>query len=157
MWKKDNQLFILNNKVLTQEPSQNPRIQVTPLKSGNILSVKKAEKLDAGLYSCQVSAIDSIEQVHKVVIINKQVQTSTTFTQRITTNNEESKETHSTEPENTTKSWIEEPKQQIKSEVNKMTTEFDLDTTSQDIEFEFTFNRIRKHHKFLNTRIDSSW
>ena len=54
MWKKDNQLFILNNKVLTQEPSQNPRIQVTPLKSGNILSVKKAEKLDAGLYSCQV-------------------------------------------------------------------------------------------------------
>ena len=54
MWKKDNQLFILNNKVLTQEPSQDPRIQVTPLKSGNILSVKKAEQSDAGLYSCQV-------------------------------------------------------------------------------------------------------
>ena len=57
MWKKDNQLFILNNKVLTQEPSQDPRIQVTPLKSGNILSVKKAEQSDAGFYSCQVKPV----------------------------------------------------------------------------------------------------
>ena len=52
MWKKDNQLFILNNKVLTQESS---RIKITPLKGGNILSVKGAENSDAGLYSCQVS------------------------------------------------------------------------------------------------------
>ena len=52
MWKKDNQLFILNNKVLTQELS---RIRVTPLKGGNILSVKRAKNSDAGLYSCQVS------------------------------------------------------------------------------------------------------
>ena len=54
MWKKDNQLFILNNKVLIQESLQNPRIQVTPLKSGNLLSVNKAKKSDAGHYSCQV-------------------------------------------------------------------------------------------------------
>ena len=52
MWKKDNQLLILNNKVLTQESS---RIKVTPLKGGNILSVKRAKNSDAGTYSCQVS------------------------------------------------------------------------------------------------------
>ena len=54
MWKKDNQLFILNNKVLTQESY---RIKVKPLKGGNILSVKRAKNSDAGLYTCQVKAM----------------------------------------------------------------------------------------------------
>ena len=54
MWKKDNQLFVLNNKVLTPESSDQPRVQVTPVKGGNILTVKKAQNSDAGFYSCQV-------------------------------------------------------------------------------------------------------
>ena len=61
----------------------------------------------------------------------------------------ESKETHSTEPENTTMSRIQEPKQQIKSEVIKITTEFDIDKTPQETEFElnvadYTTNKIQQ-------------
>ena len=64
MWKKDDQLVALAEKVLTS----NPRMSVTRLAEGTRLGLMLAEREDAGLYSCELSALQSLQQVHEVVV-----------------------------------------------------------------------------------------
>ena len=44
------------------------RIVVEKVPNGNILSIRLAEEDDAGAYTCQVSAAETIELVHNVEI-----------------------------------------------------------------------------------------
>ena len=50
MWKKDDQIFLLQNKIL----SPNKRLTVDYDENGNSVSIKEARKEDAGVYACQV-------------------------------------------------------------------------------------------------------
>ena len=64
MWKKEDQLVALAEKVLTS----NTRMSVTRMAEGTGLTVILAEREDAGLYTCQLSALQSVQQVHDVVV-----------------------------------------------------------------------------------------
>ena len=64
MWKKDDQLIALTEQVLTS----NSRMSVTRLAEGSRVTVMLAEREDAGLYICQLSALQSAQQVHEVVV-----------------------------------------------------------------------------------------
>ena len=64
MWKKDEQLVALTEQVLTS----NSRMSVTRLAEGSRVTVMLAEREDAGLYICQLSALHSVQQVHEVVV-----------------------------------------------------------------------------------------
>ena len=50
MWKKDDQIFLLQNKIL----SPNKRLTVDYDENGNSVSINEARKEDAGVYACQV-------------------------------------------------------------------------------------------------------
>ena len=64
MWKKEDQLVALAEQVLTS----NTRMSVTRMEEGTGLTVILAEREDAGLYTCQLSALQSVQQVHDVVV-----------------------------------------------------------------------------------------
>ena len=64
MWKKEDQLVALAEQVLTS----NTRMSVTRMAEGTGLTVILAEREDAGLYTCQLSALQSVQQVHDVVV-----------------------------------------------------------------------------------------
>ena len=64
MWKKEDQLVALAEQVLTS----NTRMSVTRLAEGTRLTLILAEREDAGLYTCQLSALQSVQQVHDVVV-----------------------------------------------------------------------------------------
>ena len=64
MWKKEDQLVALAEQVLTS----NTRMSVTRLAEGTRLTLILAERDDAGLYSCQLSSLQSVQQVHDVVV-----------------------------------------------------------------------------------------
>ena len=56
MWKKDDQIFLLQNKIL----SPNKRLTVDYDENGNTVSIKEARKEDAGIYACQVKNFNKI-------------------------------------------------------------------------------------------------
>ena len=56
MWKKDDQIFLLQNKIL----SPNKRLTVDYDENGNSVSIKEARKEDAGVYACQVKHFNKI-------------------------------------------------------------------------------------------------
>ena len=56
MWKKDDQIFLLQNKIL----SPNKRLTVEYDENGNTVSIKEARKGDAGIYACQVKHLNKI-------------------------------------------------------------------------------------------------
>ena len=68
MWKKEDQLVALAEKVLTS----NSRMSVTRVAEGTMLSLMLAEREDAGLYTCQLTALQSLQQQHQVVVRGRQ-------------------------------------------------------------------------------------
>ena len=64
MWKKDDQLVALNDQVL----SSNDRMTVQMVEDGNMLKVILAERDDGGNYSCEVTALQSVQQLHHLVV-----------------------------------------------------------------------------------------
>ena len=70
MWKKEDQLVALAEQVLTS----NSRMSVTRLPEGTMLSLMLAEREDAGLYTCQLSALQSVHQGHEVVVRGRERQ-----------------------------------------------------------------------------------
>ena len=51
MWKKDDQLFVLNDQLL----NSNKRMSVDRVENGNTVTVRLAERDDEGIYTCQVT------------------------------------------------------------------------------------------------------
>jgi len=65
LWKKGNKIIVLNGRLYEDDDD---RIVVEKVPNGNILSIRLAEEDDAGEYTCQVSAAETIELVHNVEI-----------------------------------------------------------------------------------------
>ena len=68
MWKKDDQLVALDDQVLRR----NGRMSVEKVERGSCLSVMLSEREDGGVYTCQLSALQSLTQPHHVLVRGQQ-------------------------------------------------------------------------------------
>ena len=69
MWRKEDQLVALDDQVL----SSNGRVSVEKVEEGSSLNVMLTEREDGGVYTCQLSALQSLLQPHNVLVRGQQI------------------------------------------------------------------------------------